>query len=668
MPTHPNFLSEMHSEMPAPKGPAFWRLSPWVLIGVAVLLLIYVVLAALGAGRVVSASLGAKVAIARAQTAAEDLDFPAASGELDTAAQEIARAQKGLAILAPLRILPYVGDQVRAVGDVLDASGRLVPALQQAVAIAAEGVDVVGRAQALGEVPLDDSLTYLTLPADVRRDLLTRLHQSLPELQQIYARLKLAAEDVAKLDDLTLAAPIAKAVEPFTTLIPELTSAVEFLIPVAEVVPEFGGLDVQKRYLVLYENNTELRPGGGFVGNYIGSMTVENGAISEIDTEDSYAIDGEVVGLVKTPPPAPLQKYLGVSAWYFRDANWSPDFSLSATQALTLFNDEERLLGRTPTIYDGVIAVTPAFAADLLDLVGSVTIDGQTFTSDNIAAALEYQVESGFAEQGLPASQRKEIVDQLSEEVMHRLFSLPLAAWVDVSGAALQALAAKQLLLYSADADTQEALTRAGWGGVLTPPSVDEDSLLVVDANLASLKSDPAVARTIDYRLRQNDDGKLVAQVNVTYEHGGDFDWKTTRYRTYTRVYVPLGSQLIRGEGMLQNDKLLNPSLTPGTVDVTEELGFTTFGAFISIEPGATGTLSFSYYLPDVVAEAVKNGTYQLAIFKQAGAQNNTLTVDVDFGKPLLSAAPPEDPSAFGNTQYLLNTILDQDREVVVRF
>lgn len=664
-----NFLEQHDQSTPHHHPHHHWRkrVSRRLVFGLVVVFALYLVVAALGAGRVIASSLDAKDAMTRAEVAARDLNFPGATSELDSAQLAIARAQTGLVVLAPLRFVPLLGDQVRAVGDVLSASARVVPSLQDAVTIAAEVVGVIDRANALSDENSNQQWTYLTMPDSTRRDLLEKLHQAEPQLILMRTRLALAEEDLASLDGLTLIGPVRQAVAPFAELIPVLKEAVDFFIPVAEIIPEFGGLEEPKQYLVLFENNTELRPGGGFVGNYVGSMTVADGLVGDIVTEDSYAIDGQVEGLVTTPPPDPLRKYLGVDAWYFRDANWSPDFALSARQSLALFADEERLLGRSPTPYDGVIALTPTFAADLLNLVGPVTIDGQTFTSENIADTLEYQVEFGYAAQGLPASQRKEIVQTLSIEVMDRLFRLPINVWVSVTDVALQALKEKQLLVYSSNEQTQKALVEAGWAGAIAPEE-GKDFLMIVDANLASLKSDPAVSRSIVYELKHDDQGNLLADVAVTYTHQGTFDWKTTRYRTYTRIFAPLGSTLVSAEGMLENDKLLNPSQKAGVIDVGDASGFTTFGAFLSVEPGESRTLHMTYVLPETLKEAVSQGAYKLQVSKQPGAQNNALTVTANFGKPLVSATPAEDPSAFGDQVYVVETVLDQNQEFVIRF
>ena len=151
-----------------------------------------------------------------------------------------------------------------------------------------------------------------------------------------------------------------------------------------------------------------------------------------------------------------------------------------------------------------------------------------------------------------------------------------------------------------------------------------------------------------------------------SHDHQGEFDWKTSRYRTYTRIYVPLGSELISSEGSLANDKLKNPDLNPGTVDVTEELDLTVFGTFTSIEPGETRTLSFEYQLPDSVTEAIDQDLYQLEVIKQIGAADHNLNLEFDFDKTIKAAYPGEEPDQFGDDLYRLSTKLDQDMQVTI--
>jgi hypothetical protein len=247
------------------------------------------------------------------------------------------------------------------------------------------------------------------------------------------------------------------------------------------------------------------------------------------------------------------------------------------------------------------------------------------------------------------------------------LFDLPFFEWGPIASAVVKNLAEKQIVLFSNSSfEAEEVIRQAGWGGVVEKG--DGDFVMVVDANMAALKTDPRVSREISYTLEPSDDGRLIGKVVIHYDHRGDFDWKTTRYRTYTRVYVPLGSELIGGTGMMADDKIKNPSGAPGAIEVGQELGLTVFGAFISIEPGESGDLSFEYYLPDSLQKKIEVGDYSLRVAKQLGAADHGLTLDLDFDKKVTGAEPSEERIDWGDQVYKLKTSLESDKEFLVRF
>jgi hypothetical protein len=185
------------------------------------------------------------------------------------------------------------------------------------------------------------------------------------------------------------------------------------------------------------------------------------------------------------------------------------------------------------TQVDHVAAFTPTYASALLEIVGDITVGGQTFTSENVSELLEYQVQFAYADDGTPYTQRKEILADLINEMKSRLFSLPYEQWQPVVEATQEALRTKQIVLYSTDEQTQAVLDATAWGGRVTEPT-GTDMLFVVDANLASLKSDPFVDRETKYELYENASGQWIGRVSTTYTHNGSFDWRTTRYLTYT--------------------------------------------------------------------------------------------------------------------------------------
>jgi len=197
------------------------------------------------------------------------------------------------------------------------------------------------------------------------------------------------------------------------------------------------------------------------------------------------------------------------------------------------------------------------------------------------------------------------------------------------------------------------------WGGSVV--------LMVVDANLASLKTDRVVERTINYSLWRDGSGVRVKTV-ITYKNKGWFDWRTTRYRTYTRIYVPEGSILVGSRGAMENDKIFDPLQRPGQVEIKNELGKTYFGAFISIEPGEEKTLEFEYILPPWIEKNIQNGLYKLFVQKQAGTLGHPLTLNLNFDKKIKSATPAEEQKEWGDEIYKLQTDLKVDREIEVGF
>jgi hypothetical protein len=400
-------------------------------------------------------------------------------------------------------------------------------------------------------------------------------------------------------------------------------------------------------------NNTELRPGGGFVGAY-GVIKVSDGGIDSFFTDDVYGLDGPSEAWMKETPPAPLARYLG-KTWYMRDANWSPDFVVSAADIERLYHLEKGPVDH----FDGVIGITPTFIGRLLSITGPIDIDGHVFNSDNITDELEYQVEKGFAQGGVPYFQRKDIVGKLGDELVKRLLQTPVSKLPDVAAVAQEAVNEKHLMVSLADPDLMSYADSRGWTGRV--PTTTGDSLMVVDANLASLKTDSVMDRTVSYSFSPDGTGYL-AHAAITYHNTGHFDWKTTRYRTYARFYVPLGSTLVQGEGMMKDDKLNDPKHTPGTIDVGTDLGQTVFGAFISIEPGETKTLAVTYRLPDALNKAIQAGSYHLDVTKELGTLGHKLTLDLDFGKKLAQALPPEPSGEWGDTHYRIETDLKVNR------
>jgi hypothetical protein len=635
------------------------------LVGLALAAWIGVILVA--AGQVMAAALDGKDALVRARDAAVDLEFDTALNELAAADQHLSDAERGLVMLRTASFAPWVGAQVETIDAILSSSRNVIDALSDIVEIGDELLRLTGltqediRAMAQGTEP---SMTFDDLSSETKRALLTRLSNSADDLELTEAKINIALSDLDTISRDETIAPVLDALDPIVLKLREMQTVVHTLAVGARLLPEFAGLGQERAHLLLFMNNTELRPGGGFIGTY-GTLKMLDGDIEVLKTSDVYTLDDAAAQFVKREAPGPLRTYNGATKWFFRDSNWLPDFAYSSQQGLDMFREEDHSAAGITT-FNGVIGLTPTYVSDLLRITGPIEAGGQVFNADNFADKLEYQVEFGYAGQDIPPEQRKEIIADLVSEMKEKLYALSLSGWLQVLDTTELAFTQKQLVLYSGDQATQDVIEKVGWGGRITPGTPDVQ--MVVDANLASLKTDPSVSRDITYQIFQNSDGQWIGRTTIHYAHHGVFNWKTTRYRTYSRLYVPDGSAFVSGEGALKNDAYLDPSGAEGAYDVGHEFGLTVFGAFTSIEPGQNRDLVFEYALAPQVVEAIEAGAYDLTVYKQIGAAAHSLTLDLQFGKNVGSAVPAEDAQEWGDGDYQLNTYLDQDRGIQVRF
>jgi hypothetical protein len=417
-------------------------------------------------------------------------------------------------------------------------------------------------------------------------------------------------------------------------------------IPMARILPAISGYPEKSDYLVMFQNNDELRPTGGFLGTY-GILEMEYGDIMRFDTHDIYHMDMPIQSKLNIIPPTPLKLYLN-NKWYMRDANWSPDWETSAQQIEWFYKTENKLLPPKNQInkfdgeFAGVIGITPKFVTDLLAITGPVEVEGVQYDQNNFSKLLEYRVEKGYVQLGVSSWQRKEVISEVCKKLKEKLFELPVARWREVVNTIDSNIQSKHIVVYLKDEKIQNMVKAEGWAGDIKNPQ--GDYLMVVDANLGAYKTDAVVERAINYNVENTAKG-LVARVSLNYAHHGGVDWRTTTYKTYTRIYVPLGSKIIKATGF-----------TRGGLDVTEnELGKTVFGGFIAIPPGGMGSLYFEYQLPNDIISKGSDGAYKLLVEKQPGNDVNNLKVNIKL--------PSDKINSFSPTGFYANQKNEQEIE-----
>jgi hypothetical protein len=592
--------------------------------------------------RAVQAAKQGKDSFIAAQASIEAQDFSAASNSLKQATDDFKEAQRDLKKLAWLRIIPVAERQYGAAYHLLTAGIEIGDALYD--------VTEFGRLT-IEPFRSGSQLSLASLSQSDKREILRKMTEAQTMLSEAVDQTLTAEKEINKIPKTGLMKQLRESVAPIQEKLPLVKNAITEVASLSKTIPLLAGYPEQKTYLFLLENNTELRPTGGFIGTY-GVLKVQDGEIETFTTDNIYNLDVPSEKFLDVKPPEPLVKYLKSTNWYLRDSNWSPDFPESAEKALWFYQQE-----RGPvTDFDGVIAVTPTFIESLIELTGDLQIQNITFTKENFIDTLQYQVEQGYYRQGIPESERKEVIGTLAEVLMYRILALPQSKWDDLWTTFIKDVERKQILIYLRDTELQQIIEDENWGGSVKQAT--GDYLLVVDANMAALKSDPGVKRQIDYDVSLNGES-AIANLKITYTNEGTISWKSTRYRSFTRIYVPLGSQLISSTGFVTNDKLQNG--VPADAEAGTELEKTVFSGFIAVEPKDSNALEISYSLPKEVYRQIKAKEYSLDIQKQAGAASYPFTVKFDGGYRPAEVLPLDIESSIQQESVMYSGLLNKD-------
>ena len=370
-----------------------------------------------------------------------------------------------------------------------------------------------------------------------------------------------------------------------------------------QLVEEFTKKDNQtKTFLILLQNNMELRPGGGFLGQYA-ILKIKNGEVISTFVEDANLLDQRIHA--KIPAPYPFKRMMRIKKWKFRDSNFSSDFPTNAEKAEYFYG-----LARGKKDFDGVIAVNADVLNHILELTGPIQIPGYstTFTSRDASIKLEDIVEKRYlANPELDSRNRKVILKKMASVIIEKLSSLKNIS--RLAKFAQEELRDKNIMLYFKDSNLQDLVQSVHWDGSVAQ-NWEKDYIMLVDANMGALKSDYYIRRSIDYEVDFTQE-KPIATIKYLYRHTAPYgNWRTSDYHSYLRLYVPKGSNLIER-------KMVSYPL------IDEDFGKTYFGFIVHVLINRETEALIKYELPDRITP----DNYQLLIQKQSGINSIPVTI-----------------------------------------
>lgn len=378
--------------------------------------------------------------------------------------------------------------------------------------------------------------------------------------------------------------------------------------PLVKNLPNLLGVNKEAKYMILFQNDKELRPTGGFITAYA-IFRVEKGKISLNEADDIYKLDDTVKKNVT--PPEPIKKYLNVFGWRLRDANFSPDFesSMKAFQDIFASSSKKQDLA-------GIIAVDTHFLVKLMEIIGPVEIYGQTYsakvsTQCNCPMVVYELLKAAGTPRGYWVDNRKDMIGLLLQALMKKALAAPKQVYAPLFQSAFDLSYEKHLVFFLNDPQSEQGVQAIDFGGKIK--TVPYDYLHISDANLGGAKSNLYVVRSVKQEVSITDKGADNAlTVSYKYPHAADNCSLERKeglclagiYRNYMRIYLPKGAVIKEVVGFE------NKSTT------FDDLGHTVVDGFITIVPQGLGKITVKY---SVAGDFKAKGEYRELIQKQPG-------------------------------------------------
>lgn len=402
--------------------------------------------------------------------------------------------------------------------------------------------------------------------------------------------------------------------------LPELEAGVNMSVDYAKFFENLIN-NGKAKYLVMFQNASELRPTGGFPGTY-GIVSFVNGKMENLFVDDVYNLDGQI----KENIIPPLQMQHITPTWGMRDANWYVDFPTSARNIEKFYKKES---GQN---IDGVIVINPEIIQKILEIVGPVNMPDYNLTLDskNVLTTVQSQVEYGPNR-----TQPKQILKDFAPLLMNKIYNADSDKWLAIFNTLVLSMNQKDVLMSFDNLSLQSFVTDKGFGGQVHQG--DTDYLMATITNIKGSKTDAVTDTSMTVNTKfENDDA--VHTLTITRQHNGGgqkYGFYNKQNPSYVRVLVPDGAELI---SIIGNDKpnftpLINYSKdksfvrddnlvkfeTSGITDSSsgvvtyKESGKTEFGFWLITDAGKSKTVTVQYRVPD----ALTDKSYSLYIQKQ---------------------------------------------------
>jgi nucleoside-diphosphate-sugar epimerase len=398
----------------------------------------------------------------------------------------------------------------------------------------------------------------------------------------------------------------------------DASTSVNSVSTVISFLPDILGNNERQRYLILLQNEGEIRSTGGWISSYA-VVGIEGGQIRELFVDDIYNAEGTLNIQNKSfNPPTSLVKALETTEYSFSLVNWDPDLYSVMLEAESFID----ALGKGNDL-DGIVTIDISFIQKLLTQWGGLEVPGESelITSDNIYNKI-FEMHEDFT----PGSNRKStFLANLANETVTRLLSSDFSDYQDISSVFVESLDEKHLQAVFKNSEATRFFENNNWDGQLDNKYVSAP--IPIDWNWGANKANLYIRRdhSLDIEITEKDI-TYTYEINVVNESTEDV-YPQGDYINYIRVYIPAGADILNIQGIEENEYY-----------IYNDAGFKVIGGWFNTAVNSDNTLVLRYKLSQAdfgsffpLTKENDNVFFDLNIFKQAGTKKESYVLNISY-------------------------------------
>lgn len=548
--------------------------------------------------------------------AVQDKDLTAAENHLSESSRHLTDLQKKYRLITPFKYIPFLGAYIKDGQRVLTAADYGLETGELLIEAVKPYADVLGFSGTEAELQIQTAEEKIIF-------ILETLDKISPKLDEVSQKAALIESEISYINpqrypETIKGKPVKSQIITLQQSLKDAQNSLKNIKPLLSLLPQLLGQDKSRRYLLIFQNDAELRASGGFLTAYA-ILEVHKGIVKPLISSDIYDLDERFGN--RLPAPEPIKKYLPlVYNWHLRDMNLSPDFKVSMEtffpnyQAVAQYKD-----------VDGLIAIDTQVPVDILKIIGEVGVaDWGSYSAEIVPECncpqVVYKMEDYATRPTYYVKEnRKGMIGPLMHSILLNVMNSPKKLWPQFVSVGLKNINEKHILFYFEDEDMQALAENFNAAGRIV--DYDGDYFHLNDTNFAGAKSNMYVEQEVIQDIEVDSSGEITKTVTITYtnpEPPDDCNLETGGLclngllRDWVRVYVPEGSELI---------EVLGSDIDAA---VLKDLNKTVIEAFIELRPESKTKLIIKYKLPF----KLENNQYKMLIQKQPGTKNHHYAIN----------------------------------------